>query len=103
MLRRLTYAPQASLKSRNQDVTDAIHCLGFYSSASYSRVVNQKKNKEKNRENLGLMLRRLTYAPQASLKSRNQDASDAIHCLGLYSSSASSQVVNQKKNLCYFF
>jgi len=44
MLRRLAYAPQASLKSRNHDAPDAIHCLGLYSSsASYSRVVNQKK------------------------------------------------------------
>ena len=43
--------------------------------------MNQKKNKEKNREKLGLMLRRLTYAPQASLKSRNYDAHDFLHTI----------------------
>jgi hypothetical protein len=50
MLRRFAYAPQASLKSRNHDAPNFLHCLGYYSSATTtaaSRVVNQKKNKEK--------------------------------------------------------
>jgi hypothetical protein len=45
--------------------------IEYYSSTATtaaSRVVNQKKIKKKNRENLGLMLRRFAYAPQASLK-----------------------------------
>jgi hypothetical protein len=84
MLRRFAYAPQASLKSRNHDAPNFLHCLGYYSSATTtaaSRVVNQKKIKKKNRENLGLMLRRFAYAPQASLKSRNHDAPDFLHTI----------------------
>ena len=45
MLRRLAYAPQASLKSRNHDAPDFLHILetpyiSGISSASYSQVVN---------------------------------------------------------------